>query len=700
MKRHLVIIYWLLLLVSTLAIGGVAFFLLQRENVRLRAAASNGAVDTGKKIATNLEVLVDDLKNNSMEAMAKMPEDESLPKSLLDWKNTNRYARSVILYLPSHGLDLPLSHTEERENIEPYLHKPDGHWVWSDSDGIPASFTITSYVSRVVSGGFNRGNSRGGRSGNSTPPGPRGGPPPGPPGDNISQMKQDRMQIREATRGSASGPAGVAGNAIPDMPNTPGLSISGNLAGTTIQIELSSAGLPSVDALVGQDKGQNIAKINALPSDVVFTQFEGNLVLNSGMAPVTQMLVNQHRVSSSLPTHQDRGWMIVGPADDLQWLGWMRPTPGGPVRGLVLNWDALGSAFANTLGGRIDPAAGYILRNPAGQAVAVHFANGKMVQDGSGNATAAVVNPAAQPRSAPISILPLDPATLPGWALEVYYDTTTAFTGGFMAASTILVTLLVVSVLVGGTLLLREARREAFEAARKTSFVSNVSHELKTPLTTIRMYAELLGEGRVRDENRQRSYLATIINESQRLTRLVNNVLDFSRLEQGRKQYNPDDLVLAPVIESVLEAQHPRLQEAGFAVETDFPPGREVHVRADRDALEQVLINLMDNAMKYAAAGHWLRIRVTTEGEHAKIIVSDHGPGVPPAHRERIFETFHRVDDSITAKLPGAGLGLSIARRLLRDQEGDLRYEPNEPNGSSFVATLPLYSVPTAAKFD
>ncbi len=208
----------------------------------------------------------------------------------------------------------------------------------------------------------------------------------------------------------------------------------------------------------------------------------------------------------------------------------------------------------------------------------------------------------------------------------------------------------------------------------------------------------MLGEGRVRDETKQRNYLATIIGESQRLTRLVNNVLDFSRLEQGRKQYHPDDLALAPVIESVLEAQRPRLEEAGFTIVTDFPHGRDVRVRVDRDALEQVLINLIDNAMKYASTGRWLGIRIGEDRERATITVSDRGPGVPAEHQERIFQMFHRVDDSITSKLPGAGLGLSIARRLLRDQEGDLNYEPNEPRGSSFVATLPLASDISAAK--
>jgi signal transduction histidine kinase len=340
----------------------------------------------------------------------------------------------------------------------------------------------------------------------------------------------------------------------------------------------------------------------------------------------------------------------------------------------------------------MDAADGFRLINPQGKVVISRFANGDMLLGNHGSDP--VDDPTAKPSFKPTTVIsPLGKGLeMPNWSLEVYFNPQAKFTNHFMALSTVLVTVLVISVLVGGTLLMREARREAFEAARKTSFVSNVSHELKTPLTTIRMYAELLGEGRVKDENKQRNYLGTIINESQRLTRLVNNVLDFSRLEQGRKKYNTDNVSPAEVVRSVLDIQRPRLEEAGFEVATDLTDAVGLHIRTDRDALEQVLLNLIDNALKYAADGHWLGVRITRTDNFLKLIVSDRGPGVPSDQTEKIFEMFHRVDDSITARLPGAGLGLSIARRLLRDQDGDLYYESNLPQGASFVASLPLIS--------
>ncbi len=687
MKRYLVIVYWLLLMVSTLSIGAVAFYLLQRESDRLHQVAAEAVVNTGKTMKSNCELLVDDLKTNSMNALASLSDDG--PINMLNWKDNNQYARTVFLYVPNYGLALPRPRSKEREALEPFLHKPSGGWVWDADDVHQARLTITGNSFHIQSVPVASGQN------NDASP------------DNNSQMKLDRQQIREVSKNSLAANGVAASNDLNGAQNSTAIPV--NKTGSALSsapdaMPIGAAAAEAVPSLgLPADPQTNPAdsRLNQLANGVVVTQVEGNFIVNSTMTPSDVQLVIKQRSFELITQNQsgqsgkpDRGWVQIGPPEDSRWLGWMRPVPGGRVRGMVLSWASLTQPLANALHVPIISSAGYILRNPAGQAVAAHFANGKMVVGGSGNSP--VDDPNLKPILAPFSRLPLDPDSMPGWTLEAYFDPSATLTS-FMAVNTVLVTILVISVLVGGTLLLREARREAFEAARKTNFVSNVSHELKTPLTTIRMYAELLGEGRVRDQAKQHSYLSTIIGESQRLTRLVNNVLDFSRLEQGRKQYHPDDIALAPVIQSILEAQRPRLDEAGLAVETDFPPEGEVRVRSDRDALEQVLINLIDNAMKYAAAGRWLGIRVRADGPLARITVSDRGPGVPAVHQERIFEMFHRVDDSITSKLPGAGLGLSIARHLLRDQEGDLRYEPNSPHGASFVATLPLATAIPAA---
>ncbi len=251
-------------------------------------------------------------------------------------------------------------------------------------------------------------------------------------------------------------------------------------------------------------------------------------------------------------------------------------------------------------------------------------------------------------------------------------------TGSFMAA-----------ILLGGSLLLWQARRHQLDAQHKTSFVSNVSHELKTPLTTIRMYAELLGEGRIANPEKQQRYLDTIIKESQRLSRLVGNVLDFSRLTQGRRSYHREEIALDALIGELLDRQRPRFEEAGIEIAWE-PEGTVPLLQSDRDAIEQIFLNLLDNALKYAAAGKKILIRLYEADQALHLSVRDFGPGIPPSHRKRIFQSFHRVDDSLTSGTQGAGLGLSIARQLAMGLGGTLTYSPASGGGSCFELILPL----------
>ncbi len=240
--------------------------------------------------------------------------------------------------------------------------------------------------------------------------------------------------------------------------------------------------------------------------------------------------------------------------------------------------------------------------------------------------------------------------------------------------------------LVGGeALLFWQARRHYLDARRKTTFVSNVSHELKTPLTTIRMYAEMLEEGRVLEEDKRAKYLRVIGEECRRLTRLVNNVLDFSRIEQHRRTYSPTRVDVAALAGSLADQQECRCREKGLQLERDIPSA-PVWVSIDRDALEQALLNLLDNALKYG--GGEILVRVAQGPGEVRVEVLDRGPGVPATKREKIFEKFYRVDDSLTTTIAGSGLGLSIARQLLRDQGGDVRCLAREGGGSCFQILL------------
>ncbi len=170
----------------------------------------------------------------------------------------------------------------------------------------------------------------------------------------------------------------------------------------------------------------------------------------------------------------------------------------------------------------------------------------------------------------------------------------------------------------------------------------------------------------------------------------MNNVLDFSLLEQGRKKYHFEDLEMVSFLHETISAQKLRIQEEGLVLNINIKDD-EIMVRTDRDAIEQALLNLMDNAIKYAAEGKELSIAFKVRNEYCELQFADRGPGVPVAHRDSIFKKFHRVDDSLTARKPGSGLGLSISRRLLRDMGGDLLYRPREGGGSCFIVQIPFY---------
>lgn len=248
---------------------------------------------------------------------------------------------------------------------------------------------------------------------------------------------------------------------------------------------------------------------------------------------------------------------------------------------------------------------------------------------------------------------------------------------------------LIVVVGVGVVVVARAARRADELSAQKTAFVSAVSHELRTPLTTLRMHAELLQEGLVAPAS-----LATIhddlVRESVRLSRLVENVLAVSQLEEGRRvlELQPGDL--AAQVRDVVDGQARHIASKGFApVELDLPD--ELRCRFDAQAIEQIVVNLLDNALKYAADSDDRRLRVTLEGlpGRALLRVQDRGPGIPAAERERVFQRFVRVQRPSTAHTPGTGLGLSLVRDLARAHGGDAHASARPGGGASIEVWLP-----------
>ena len=242
--------------------------------------------------------------------------------------------------------------------------------------------------------------------------------------------------------------------------------------------------------------------------------------------------------------------------------------------------------------------------------------------------------------------------------------------------------------LFGGYLLWRDVNREMRIAALRSQFVSSVSHELKTPLTAIRMFAETLQLDRV-DAGTRAEYLDTIVNESERLTRLLNNVLDFAKIEEGRKAYRREPASLANVVRVAARAMTYPFEQHGFDLLTEIddsvPP-----VDGDADAIEQAILNLLTNAMKYSGSGRRIELRLTREGRHAVISVRDQGIGIPPADQTRIFEKFYRISTPENQRIPGTGLGLTLVDHIVKAHDGSVRVESAPGSGSVFSIYLPL----------
>ncbi len=387
----------------------------------------------------------------------------------------------------------------------------------------------------------------------------------------------------------------------------------------------------------------------------------------STYSPRLQLKQETQKLASSgqAPTGR-RGWIPWFEGDQLFLLGWVEHL--GRIAGVELETTALLARVIQGFPVEKHSDRAWALLDGAG--TVVHQSGGLEIRKGA----------------RPLLAVGLG-AALPHWQIAFFCTAPPAGGGSVRLMSILMLAALLASILTGGILLLRDAGRKTREARQKTSFVANVSHELKTPLTTLRLYAELLREGRIKSEEKRQQYLDVMIAECSRLGRLVNNMLDFSRLEQQRRTYAVEPLELGTWLTAFLETQRVRLNESGLHLAV-HQAAHSLTVRTDRDALEQALLNLLDNAIKYASGGGEIEIRLDASDGTIHLDVLDRGPGVPAPLREKIFENFYRLDASLTARVPGSGLGLSIARRLLRDLGGDLLCLPREEAGACFRILL------------
>jgi signal transduction histidine kinase len=246
------------------------------------------------------------------------------------------------------------------------------------------------------------------------------------------------------------------------------------------------------------------------------------------------------------------------------------------------------------------------------------------------------------------------------------------------------------SLLLAGGLFLtyRNVSKEMALARLKSDFVSNVSHELRTPLSLIRLYAETLEMGRLNSPEKYQEYYCIIRKESERLSALINNILDFSRIEAGRKEYDFRDTDMKELVRNTLESYRYQIEQHGFTFEEkidEVPP-----MRVDREAMARSLVNLVNNALKYSQDRKYIAVNLYRQNGAVKLEVIDHGIGIPSQEQNKIFEKFYRVGDPLVHNTKGSGLGLSLVRHIVQAHGGEVMVDSAPGQGSKFTITLPV----------
>jgi signal transduction histidine kinase len=281
-------------------------------------------------------------------------------------------------------------------------------------------------------------------------------------------------------------------------------------------------------------------------------------------------------------------------------------------------------------------------------------------------------------------------SVFPGLMLAIKMRGTTLEAIGQRIARTSYITLAALSLILGVGLFLtyRNISREMALARLKSDFVSNVSHELRTPLSLIRLYAETLEMGRLTTAEKYREYYTIIRKESERLSSLINNILDFSRIEAGRKEYDFRETDLRELVHNTLDSYRYQIEQNGFTFEEkidDVPS-----MRVDREAMSRSLLNLVNNALKYSQDRKYIGVNLYRQNGEVKLEVVDHGIGIPDQEQHKIFEKFYRVGDPLVHNTKGSGLGLSLVRHIVQAHGGQVYVDSTPGRGSKFTITLPL----------
>jgi two-component system phosphate regulon sensor histidine kinase PhoR len=258
----------------------------------------------------------------------------------------------------------------------------------------------------------------------------------------------------------------------------------------------------------------------------------------------------------------------------------------------------------------------------------------------------------------------------------------------------LLITMMLATILAGIGFLFYATWKEARANQLKSDFISNVSHELKTPLSLIRMFGELLALGKVKTPEKGREYAEIITREAERLSRLIDNVLDFARMERGPVAYEFLPGRLDEVVERALDVYRHRVEREGLRLSTkidsDLP-----ETMLDENAMTLLLLNLLENAVKYGRGE--IAVYLTRQGNRLRLVVGDQGPGIPPEEHRRIFDRFYRTRQARGTNVRGSGIGLSLVKHIAEAHGGTVIVDSELGHGAAFIVDIPLVEPRTEA---
>lgn len=295
-------------------------------------------------------------------------------------------------------------------------------------------------------------------------------------------------------------------------------------------------------------------------------------------------------------------------------------------------------------------------------------------------------------RQETVGFAPVHREVLPNRYVVLKLNTDRQFYNDETALSTIfiVIAILCVPIVASATLMVvHMILREASEARKKVDFVSNVTHELKTPLTSIRMFVETLKLGRVKDENQVKACLDVIMTETERLGALIDHVLSFSKVENQVKKYNMQPNNLAQVVRDTVGLFKAQAANEKGEVRLKMLPGLPSQAMFDKDAIREVLLNLLSNAIKYGGSEKLVFVNVGVDHNDLFVEVADRGIGIPQEELGRIFEKFYRVDQELSRNVDGTGLGLAICKEIVQAHGGRIVVSSVLRKGSTFTVYIP-----------